>query len=540
MKKSSIFSVISVAILAIFINLFSINLANAAAQDIFVAYVSAKDDDEFVLLYNSGEDFRVDSLNLVKITETKETKIPTLVSGIFRSESFLKIPVSNKQIPNNPKFNLEINGQTFDGFCATSVGDCGVRYIDVDEILVNNRRSGGEKFSTISREDFSNLNLNLNLNFQESLDEPQTPPVENPTDTEKTPPENPQPPAENPENPAPPEVPTLPKDDCRNFRITEISANSSEQFIEIENFSDEISNLKGCVLVSLAASSKKHIFGELEIEPMKFFVLKISESSLKINKTTNGEISLLDSEKSQIQSIKFESLKAESSWAFFEEGWKQTFKITPDEENVFLEFLPCEAGYERDSNISRCVKIKLPEEEKKCAEGYFLNPESGRCKKLEEPKVQAECAAGYFRNPETGRCKKVEVEDLPTPCASGYYRSPETGRCRKIATLVSATLTPCKEGYYRHPETNRCRKIASETEELTPCKEGYERNPETNRCRKIVKNLAAEEKVEASDEPKKSEFTGWWAVISVIFVLILVALWEFRKSILAFFKKGKK
>ena len=513
MKKSSIFSVISVAILAIFISLFNLNLANAAAQDIFVAYVSANDNNEFVFLYNSGEDFRVDSLNLVR--DTKE-EIAKIENGIFKGKSFLKISLSGRKIPQSSKFNLKINGEDLPGFCTNSVRDCGISDLKDEYILVNNRLYGGEKFSKISREDFSNLNLI----FQESLDKPQTPPVENPTDTEQTPPENPQPPAENPENPAPPEVPTLPKDDCRNFRITEISTNSGEQFIEIENFSDEISNLKGCVLVSSASSPKKHIFGELEIEPMKFFVLKISESSLKLNKTTKGGIFLLDSENSQIQSVEFEPLKAESSWAFFEEGWKQTFEITPNEENVFL--------------------IKLPEEEKKCAEGYFLNPESGRCKKLEEPKVQAECAAGYFRNPETGRCKKVEVEDLPTPCASGYYRNPETGRCRKIATLASTTLTPCKEGYYRHPETNRCRKIASETEELTPCKEGYERNPETNRCRKIVKNLAAEEKVETSDDPRKSEFTGWWAVFGVVSVLILVALWEFRKPILVFFKKGKK
>ena len=530
MKKSSIFSVVSVAILAIFISLFNLNLANAAAQDIFVAYVSANDNNEFVFLYNSGEDFRVDSLNLVR--DTKE-EIAKIENGIFKGKSFLKISLSGRKIPQSSKFNLKINGEDLPGFCTNSVRDCGISDLKDEYILVNNRLYGGEKFSKISREDFSNLNLI----FQESLNKPQAPPVENPTDTEQTPPENPQPSAENPENP---ETPTLPKDDCRNFRITEILANSGEQFIEIENFSNEISNLKGCVLMS-SASSKKHIFGDQEIEPMKFFVLKISESSLKLNKTTKGEISFFDSENSPIQSVKFEPLKAESSWAFFEDQkWKQTFEITPGEENVFLEFLPCKAGYERDSNTSRCVKIKLPEEEKKCAEGYFLNPESGRCKKLEEPKVQAECAAGYFRNPETGRCKKVEVEDLPTPCASGYYRSPETGRCRKIATLASATLTPCKEGYYRHPETNRCRKIASETEELTPCKEGYERNPETNRCRKIVKNLAAEEKVETSDEPKRSEFTGWWAVFGVISVLILVALWEFRKPILAFFKKGKK
>ena len=533
MKKSSIFSVISVAILAIFINLFSINLANAAAQDIFIAYVSAKDDDEFVVLHNSGEDFWVDSLNLVRDTKEEVVKIE---NGIFKGESFLKIPLSGRKIPQSSNFNLKINNEDLPGFCTNSVRNCKISSLKDEYILVNNRLSGGEKFSTISREDF----LKLNLDFEELLGEPQVPPAENPTDSEQATPENPQLPAENPENPETPETPTPLKDDCRNFRITEVSTNSGEQFIEIENFSDEISNLKGCVLTSSVASSKDHIFSDQEIEPKKFFVLKISESSLKLNKTTKGEISFFDSEKSQIQSVEFKPLKAESSWAFFEEGWKQTFEITSGEENVFLEFLPCEAGYERDFNTSKCVKIKPPEEEKKCAEGYFLNPESGRCKKLEEPKVQVECAAGYFRNPETGRCKKVEVEDLPTPCASGYYRNPETGRCRKIATLSSATLTPCKEGYYRHPETNHCRKIASEAEELTPCKEGYERNPETNRCRKIVKNLVAEEKVETSDEPKKSEFTGWWAVFGVIFVLISVVLWEFRKPILAFFKKGKK
>ena len=533
MKKSSIFSVISVAILAIFINLFSINLANAAAQDIFVAYVSVKNDDEFVFLYNSGEDFRVDSLSLVRDTKEEVAKIE---NGIFKGKSFLKISLSGSKIPQSSKFNLKINSENLPGFCTTTMRDCGISGLKDEEILVNNKLSGEEKFSKISRDEFVVIEKNLTDGWIEIPPElPQNPPVENPTDDE-TSPENPQPPAENPENPETPETPTPPKDDCRNFRITEILANSGEQFIEIENFSNEISNLKGCVLMSSAFSSKNHIFDELEIEPMKFFVLKISESSLKLNKTTKGEISLINSENLPIQSVKFEPLKAESSWAFFKEGWKQTFEITPGEENVF----PCGAGYERDSNTSECVKIKLPEEEKKCAEGYFLNPESGRCKKLEEPKVQAECAAGYFRNPETGRCKKVEVEDLPTPCASGYYRNPETGRCRKIASLASTTLTPCKEGYYRHPETNRCRKIASETEELTPCKEGYERNPETNRCRKIVKNLAAEEKIETSDDQRKSEFTGWWAVFGVVFVLILVALWEFRKSILVFFKKAKK
>ena len=158
MKKSSIFSVISVAILAIFINLFSINLANAAAQDIFVAYVSANDNNEFVFLYNSGEDFRVDSLNLVR--DTKE-EIAKIENGIFKGKSFLKISLSGRKIPQSSKFNLKINGEDLPGFCTNSVRDCGISDLKDEYILVNNRLYGGEKFSKISREDFSNLNLNL-------------------------------------------------------------------------------------------------------------------------------------------------------------------------------------------------------------------------------------------------------------------------------------------------------------------------------------------------------------------------------------------
>lgn len=529
--KKTIFSVFIAIVVAVFLSNSSYALAKS---DLYISRISGTDGSEFIELHNKGGE--VISGNLKITSGTKKTNIIDLMDD-FAISSNGKIIIgqssgsdyiySKDAISEKAIISVFLNDNLVSYFCADSNERCkgaGISKNSTDlqggKIAVfteNYNAKKGYDYSLISEKTGENAEI------------PQPTPVEDLKDNEE----------DLAETPEIPEVPILPEDDCRNFRITEISTNSGEQFIEIENFSDEISNLKSCVLVSSASSPKKHIFGELEIEPMKFFVLKISESSLKLNKTTKGGIFLLDSENSQIQSVKFEPLKAESSWAFFEEGWKQTFEITPDEENVFLE-LPCKAGYERDSNTSECVKIKLPEEEKKCAEGYFLNPESGRCKKLEEPKAQAECAAGYFRNPETGRCKKVEIEDLPTPCASGYYRNPETGRCRKIATLASATLTPCKEGYYRHPETNRCRKIASETEELTQCKEGYEQNPETNRCRKIVRNLAAEEKVETSDDPRKSEFTGWWAVFGVVFVLISVVLWEFRKSILTFFKNGKK
>ena len=517
-----------------FINLINFGSVNSLAKNVQISRLSKVEGNSFIEIRNYGEDLIFEKLVLSKISSTSGRENSRIETGIkqLKSGEYLIIPVE-KNI-EEPVFRILIDDEESSYICASVNGRCSDIRLpkNAPKITAQGLINNLEGIKISSKYQYENIlstdegfERKENQNNDETLDDNQNQP---PKSDESQ--ETPEKPSENEDN----------QEDIKNppLKIIEIS----NQFIELRNDSNEGISISGVIISSAGRYSVDFDLPDILLAPGEIYTVKISDTNLKLNKTTGGKISLKNQKNETFEEIQFDKLAENSSWAFFEDkkGWKQTFKITPDEENVFLEFLPCEAGYERDSNISRCVKIKLPEEEKKCAEGYFLNPESGRCKKLEEPKVQAECAAGYFRNPETGRCKKVEIEDLPTPCASGYYRSSETGRCRKIATLASATLTPCKEGYYRHPETNRCRKIASETEELTPCKEGYELNPETNRCRKIVKNLATEEKVETSDEPKKSEFTGWWAVFGVVFVLISVVLWEFRKSILTFFKNGKK
>lgn len=305
------------------------------------------------------------------------------------------------------------------------------------------------------------------------------------------------------------------------IRITEIFANGADQFIEIQNFSNEDIDLSRIIISGTAKGSKDFVLPVKILSPGEIFVVKITETDLKLNKTTAGEVSLKTKSGEKFEVVSFEKLATNSSWAFFENEnyWRQTFKVTPGEENIFEEFASCVSGQIRNSESGKCIKIQAQKTKisllKTCEDGYVLNKK-------------------------TNRCNKIAVKtSTQTPCAAGYYRNVETGRCRKKST-ASVTLTPCKEGYYRSKETNRCRKIEDDSKELTPCKDGWERNPETNRCRKNIKNDGASDEVEEVEAGPKNEFAGWWAIFVIILLVVAILIWEFRKSLFGFLKKNKR
>ena len=211
--------------------------------------------------------------------------------------------------------------------------------------------------------------------------------------------------------------------------------------------------------------------------------------------------------------MNYENLKTDTTWALFVDGWKQTFAQTPGEENIYVEFLPCLKGYER-------------------------NLETNKCRKLAVENELASCDENQYRNPETGRCKKYEAQTTVATCANNQYRNPETGRCKKYETATS--LVACAADQYRNPETNRCKKITDSSPQLTPCKEGYTRNPDTNRCRKAISNTSASDGIEISDEETQSQFTGWIALVAITSIAGLLIIWEYRVEIGQFFIKIKQ
>lgn len=568
MKK--IFTLFVVAFLSF---AFSKN-AFADSSKVLISRISHKNGAEFIELKNFGADFKFQKLEIIKksATSAREDVYFSTEAGVFRANSSILIrelgsvgekdfeSLKKEDIPMEPIFKIKIDDVEANSFCGSTISRCAelphfgkitgdLKILDQEKFLqsgeISYRNAKLEEIDaapsfggySIVQENQDSENDGIDDSSGDKKDDTgesddsggnsDSDSDDSNDDSGDTTDDN------NPQDQTPP----APKNTCQNLKITEIYANSDEQFVELYNNSESEISLKGCTVSSSARGSKDFVFENIKLTEKGFYVLNIKDTELKISKTAFTNIFLLDEEKNEIQSVKIEKTAKFSSLSFFEKenSWKQTFKITSNSENIFEEFLPCEVGFSRNEATNRCVKDQEAVEitEKKCAEGYFLNEATKRCNKIieESPKV---CAEGYFLNLSTNRCNKI-VENLPKVCAAGYFLNEITNRCNKIAAS-STSLIPCRAGYYRSEETGRCRKIQEEkTTELTPCKEGYERNPETNRCRKIVKNTGATNEVEKTSESTEKKFSGWWAIITVIVLILAVIIWEFRKSLARFF-----
>lgn len=292
---------------------------------------------------------------------------------------------------------------------------------------------------------------------------------------------------------------------CKGVVISEIGANLDEQFIEIWNSSEESVSLVCCKLQT-NRSSKTYIFSsEALLESGEYRTILIAETDLTLTKTTTGTVYLLSSDGlTELMSVDYKNLTKDTSWSLFDDGWRQTYEVTPGGKNKYEKYAACQ-------------------------DGYWRNLETGRCNKIVELAALVDCGEGRERNPATGRCLNIPTASELAPCREGQYRSEETNRCRSIASAVSS-LKPCAEDQFRNPLTNRCKKIASADDvALADCGEGRERNPATNRCRNVLTanmpNVGfAPEKVKQTAEG----MAGWWAFGGVSLVALGYAGWQWR------------
>lgn len=520
-------------------------------EQVYISKVYSKDGEEFIEIYNSGDDIKLERLNLYRrYTDGNDDKLffKLPISGILLSGRSMLIHQKKNFDPKTATekdidFDFYFTGNTIiqkmiivaqinesrTGFCSESSTNCG-QADKSGEIGLQDRVSPEVKGGDISMICLAHENVAKSCN--ENADrtyytlkptgfiEPRfggfIPDTDTDTDMDIDP---------NPSTDQPPD-PVQPKNACENLKLNEIAANVDEQFIEIMNSGKELADLNGCVIQTNKPGDKSHIFKDnIELAPGELYVLEISNSDLVIVKTTKRTVYLLSEDgETEIDNILYQNLKKDTSWSRFLDGesgedvWKQTYALTPGEGNLYDEFPACEVGFER-------------------------NLETGRCRKIVDEQVLglAECPEGQYRNLETNRCRKIEtLVSTLTPCGPNQYRHPETNRCRNLESLVSASLTPCKAGQYRHPETNRCRNIPVASTP-TPCKDGYERNPETNRCRKIVTNTGASNSVSENSDESAKEFTGWLAIGGVGLLTAGVVGWEWKREIYGLLKSmGEK
>jgi hypothetical protein len=291
---------------------------------------------------------------------------------------------------------------------------------------------------------------------------------------------------DNPEPEPEPELEPEPEPEkvsCAGLRITEVlgyyEENSSEQFIEIFNSTNESLALDGCRI-----NYKKDYPLTGIIDANNYMV--ISDIPLTKNPTNDQNIYLLD-DYGVVDAIAYpHGQKKGTALALYDGEWRVTYAPTPGAENAYQEF-------------------------RSCPEGKIINPETGNCIKEESlgEAIMKQCPEGKILNPLTGRCKNIPVAVTAKTCQAGYSLNPLTGRCKKNETAAAKT-----------------------------CPEGYERNPETNRCRKVYKNTAQEFPVEPIEEGNYDNPRIFIAVGALVLLGVVAAayiVWQFREEIRKFF-----
>lgn len=211
---------------------------------------------------------------------------------------------------------------------------------------------------------------------------------------------------------------------CREIEFSEILSyfenDSSEQFIELFNRSEEVADTSGCFI---RYKNKNYALSQT-IKSRGFVAIYPEENwgaTLTKNPTSSNKLELIDTDGETVDSlIYYSGQRRGMSYAMLgyksdgNEKWEQTYSPTPGEDNTYQQF-------------------------KTCPVGKVINMNTGNC--VTETVVAATLEA----------------------CPEGKYRNPLTGRCKSYASTASTELKPCAEGYERNPETNRCRKIVENT-----------------------------------------------------------------------------
>lgn len=296
---------------------------------------------------------------------------------------------------------------------------------------------------------------------------------------------------------------------CPGIVITEIHANTAaDQFVELHNQSNLSVDMTGCMLQTNRSATSRHVFADHIVHSGEYVVVYIKDTPLTLTKTTTGTVYLLSSDAAhEIDTQTYANLTVDKSWSRFDDGWSQTYSVTPGEPNRALPYLSC-------------------------SDGYYRSDTTGRCNKIVEVTATTDCGDGKYRSEETGRCRQIPTASVLAACKLGQYRSEETNRCRNVVS--ASTPKPCRDDQYRSEETNRCRNLVTAASQLTPCKENQERNPETNRCRNVTKTVPAAAFAVTPVADSAKVFVGWWVLGGIVLFALGYAGWEWRHEVKRF------
>ncbi|MFV0484896.1 MAG: hypothetical protein ACK5MU_01540 [Candidatus Saccharimonadales bacterium] len=137
----------------------------------------------------------------------------------------------------------------------------------------------------------------------------------------------------------------MPEPQCAGLIFSEVysyfETEAAEQFVEIHNPTDDIVTLAGCMI----EYKGKNYEMSGEVFSGEYYVYQNLEMKLTKNPSSSNEILLIDVDGTEVASVEYYyGQKRGTSFAWFEDGWKQTYARTYGVENIWQEFRSCAVG----------------------------------------------------------------------------------------------------------------------------------------------------------------------------------------------------
>ena len=146
---------------------------------------------------------------------------------------------------------------------------------------------------------------------------------------------------------------------CVGLKLSEIAANTDQQFIEVYNAISGELDISGCQLQTNRSATTSYRFANGTIlQPNQHVAIAITQSNLTLTKTTSGTVYVLSSDGvDEVDQRQYENLAEGTSYSLIGDQWLQTYTLTPGTVNSYAEYPACQADYQRNYETGRCNKI---------------------------------------------------------------------------------------------------------------------------------------------------------------------------------------
>ncbi len=142
--------------------------------------------------------------------------------------------------------------------------------------------------------------------------------------------------------------------DCQGIELSEIAVYTDQPFIEFHNTNFESASLENCQLI---VNQQSHALGQIELAADGYFALLTDQIGLDLGQNSLVQLFSQNGEPIDQYGYNYNQQIDQASLSFIDNQWKLSYKITPNQANIWQQLPDCQPGYGRDQN-QNCRLLK--------------------------------------------------------------------------------------------------------------------------------------------------------------------------------------